>query len=98
MSIDLKEITKAWIDSYIGSPEQKSLANDRSEVCQSCPSMKEHYVPITKNRYYKCNECGCPISKKIWTRKFNACPLKKWEFVDTKHKKLFEKNSNKKLF
>jgi hypothetical protein len=34
-----------------------------------------------------CEECGCPISKKIFTPKFNACPLKKWEEVDTPYLK-----------
>jgi len=30
-----------------------------------------------------CGECGCPITKKIFSNDFNDCPLKKWEEVDT---------------
>lgn len=90
MSVDVKEITKAWIDSYFGTIEQKNRANDRNEICQQCPSLKEFFKQHKNISVQQCGECGCPISKKIWSYKFNACPLGKWEDVDKKHKNLFD--------
>lgn len=75
-----KEITKAWIAANNPSPEQKILAEKRFEICDVCP-LKQI---VTKNIKLGtiCGECGCPISKKIFSPEFNACPKKKWEEVD----------------
>jgi hypothetical protein len=32
-----------------------------------------------------CNDCGCPINKKVFSKTFNACTQKKWEDVDSKY-------------
>ena len=94
MELDLKEITRAWITSYTASDEQKKLAHDRYDVCLKCPSIVEKHVPVTNKKYFQCGECGCPIPKKIYSHKFNPCPLKKWEESDTKFPDIFNKKKN----
>jgi hypothetical protein len=29
-----------------------------------------------------CSDCGCPLSKKIFTMENDACPLHKWREVE----------------
>ena len=81
MELDFKKILNAWITAHHPTEQQQLLANKRQEVCDVCPSKRE----ITKK--FKigviCNECGCPLAKKIFSADFNDCPLKKWESVDT---------------
>jgi hypothetical protein len=95
MSLNFEEITKAWIDSVFANDEQKDIAKKRNEICQSCPSLKVKFQKIKKISIQYCGECGCPISKKIFSRKYNACPLSKWETVDSKNKNFFELNNKK---
>lgn len=92
MAIDLKEITQAWITSFFATQEQKELAQKRYEICLKCPSLKEKYIPFKKKYYYQCSECGCPIQKKIYSPKYNPCPLKKWNVSDDNHPDIFQKN------
>jgi hypothetical protein len=77
-----KEIADAWIIAHNPSKEQKILAENRFIICDMCPSKKTLSDIIKISTI--CNECGCPISKKIFTPEFNACPLKKWKEVDDK--------------
>jgi hypothetical protein len=77
-----KEIANAWIIANNPSRDQKILAENRFTICDSCPSKKVLSDKIKISTI--CNECGCPISKKIFSPEFNACPLKKWEDVDNK--------------
>lgn len=91
VSLDIKEITDAWFDSYFAKDEQKKLAKERLEVCKECPSLKNKFQILGKKlQITVCNECGCPINKKIFSNKFNACPLKKWELVDSNNMVVFE--------
>jgi hypothetical protein len=76
--MDFLKIAKAWISAYNPSDKEQEIANKRYEICDTCPSKV-----MTSLTYYKCNECGCPISKKIFSPDFNDCPLKKWESVDS---------------
>jgi len=93
MGLDIKEITKAWFDSYFAKEEQKALAKKRFEICKNCPSLKNKFQILwPKMEITVCGECGCPIKKKIFSSNFNACPLKKWKEVDMENMKLFEKN------
>jgi|688.fasta_scaffold1561111_1 hypothetical protein len=85
-----KEIANAWIISYNPSNDQKILAENRFTVCDICPSKKVLSDKIKISTI--CGECGCPISKKIFSPEFNACPLKKWENID----KIFYPNTQKK--
>jgi hypothetical protein len=95
MSFDIQEITRAWIDSFFATDEQKNIAKKRNEICQSCPSLKVKFQKRKKISVQYCGECGCPISKKIFSRKYNACPLLKWETVDSENKNFFEPKSKK---
>ena len=75
------EIINAWKIANNPTPKQEELAEFRGKICDGCPSKKV----ITKKLKLAtiCVECGCPISKKIFTPVFNPCPLKKWKEVDT---------------
>ena len=81
MGFNLKTISQAWFDSYFGTNEQKLLAEERLKVCDTCPSKEE----LFKNQNWSviCGECGCPLSKKIFSKKIKECPLNKWNEVDS---------------
>jgi hypothetical protein len=81
MNFDFKKITKAWFDSYFGSEKQKELAIKRALICETCPSRIVVNEPT--GLLTRCKECGCPIKKKIFSKDFNDCPLKKWESADS---------------
>ncbi len=73
----LVEIAKAWIAAANPTSEQKLIAESRASICDACP--KKAYQS-TMDLYY-CSECGCPLSKKIFSPLpgKQACPLAKWE-------------------
>jgi len=89
MEINFKEISQAWFDSYFGSKEQKLLAQDRLNICLTCPSKSE----ILKDKEWSlyCKECGCPLKKKVYSGLRNSCPLGKWEEAAKKHESIFSK-------
>lgn len=75
--MNLLEIAKSWIIAENPNPEQKSIAEYRIKVCNSCPNK-------TYNNYFDtfvCGICQCSLSKKIFSpaegRK--ACPEARWE-------------------
>lgn len=74
------EIIKAWITSFNPNETEEKMAISRKAICQECPSNKQ----ILKKRGWTsvCKECGCPISKKVYTKSYNPCPLGKWADVD----------------
>ena len=77
--MNFAEIVNAWIISFNPNEDQKILALNRSNICDTCEYKK--YVikkPI-------CSACGCPISKKIFSEEQNPCPKKKWKEVDSKY-------------
>lgn len=80
-NINYKEIFDAWLIARNPTPEQKQLAEKRYAICSDCEFRK----PLIKNNKWSeiCKECGCPLNKKIFTRIYNACPLKKWEESDS---------------
>lgn len=83
--IDIFEIIDAWATSMNPSEEVKELATKRLEICNSCDSN----VELLKNKKWSrfCNQCGCPIKKKIFSHKIkDACDLNKWEEVDKEFK------------
>lgn len=82
--INIKEIIDAWRVSFSPTQNQLNKSIERGKVCEVCPSKKV----ITKKLKVAtvCGECGCPISKKIFSLEHNPCPLKKWEEIDKEYK------------
>jgi hypothetical protein len=39
-----------------------------------------------------CSECGCPLQGKIFTPKYNGCPLGKWKDIEEKYVPNYTKN------
>jgi hypothetical protein len=72
-------IVDAWIAAANPTPTQKTLAEARWNVCAQCTEFREKR-DITGEPY--CNDCGCPLNKKIFSKIYNECPLKKWKEVD----------------
>jgi hypothetical protein len=78
-----KEIFDAWVISKNPTELQKSMANDRLDVCKTCEYRKE----TLKGHKWStiCKLCGCPLSKKVFSPMFNPCPKRKWEDIDSKY-------------
>jgi hypothetical protein len=72
----IKQIIDAWIISNNPTDKQLELAKLRGDICEQCPAKK------TKLKITYCAECGCVISKKIFTDDYNPCPLSKWSEID----------------
>lgn len=77
----LKEIFESWKIAYNPTNEQNELAADRLEICSKC----EHKVHNETLDLTLCGLCGCPLNKKAFSPKPNACDVGKWNSVDTKH-------------
>jgi hypothetical protein len=72
-------IADAWITAVNPTESQKKLAEARWNICKQCPEFREKR-PVTGEPY--CNDCGCPLNKKIFSKVYNECPLGKWKDVD----------------
>jgi hypothetical protein len=81
--MNFKTIIQSWIISYSPSEKQLELAEKRHLICNTCPYKKT----ITEKLKIGiiCGECGCPITKKIFSPNFNECPLEKWKDVDLEY-------------
>jgi hypothetical protein len=91
MSFDLREIARSWLIAANPSPLQEELAQKRYNICLQCEHYRETRL-ITHDEH--CNDCGCPLQKKIFSPKFDACQQHKWLDIDTQYKKAyFDKNS-----
>ena len=77
MKSKISEIVKAWWIASNPTSQQSELAKKRLSICKTCNSMVDSEV-FTK----KCNECGCPIGKKIFTDVMGTCDLKKWNKIE----------------
>ena len=66
---------------------QGELAIKRMEICDTCDSKKTNPV-------IHCGECGCLLSKKIYTPVIGGCPRGKWVAVEMD----FESKKNKKIY
>ncbi len=78
----LKTIIDAWVISYNPTESQKKNAELRSKVCETCAARKK-IAGI-----HICKKCGCPVGKKIFSNKYNACPLKLWGDIDDRFFKM----------
>lgn len=77
MKYNVIDIFKAWWIAENPTKEQSQLAQKRLGICSECPSMVKSVV-----FKFKCNECGCPIGKKIFTDVMGTCDLKKWNKIE----------------
>lgn len=85
-----KEITQAWITAANPNDAEKKLAEERYKICLGC----EHYRhKITILSLPTCGKCGCPISKKIFSKGFDACPEHKWLPAEEKYWDATQKKS-----
>jgi len=75
--IKLLEIVDAWIEAENPSPERKTIAESRVQICNVCP--EKTYIDLFDT--YVCGVCNCPINKKIFSSKPGpeACPKQKWK-------------------
>jgi hypothetical protein len=85
-------IADAWITAANPTPKQKELAEARWNMCLQCDEFREKR-PVTGEPF--CNDCGCPLKKKIFTRTYNECPLGKWKELDDASDVVFTKKDNK---
>ena len=77
----VSEIVTAWWRAYNPTSEQSELAKKRLEVCMKCEYLTNSIVFDSK-----CGECGCPISRKIFSPVKGSCRIGKWDEVDGKTK------------
>ena len=87
MELDFKKIIKAWITAANPTPTQRELAEKRMDICNSCDKKG------TKAKIIVCTQCGCPLSKKIFTMENDSCPLHKWLEVEKDYFKIKSNNS-----
>lgn len=74
-SIDkVSDLFQSWVTSFKPSPEKKSLAEYRASVCDGCSLRREHAI----FKYPTCGDCGCPLSKKIFSPVPKSCPENLW--------------------
>lgn len=73
------DIAEAWVIAKNPTEPQKVLAQGRWNICIQCPEFREKR-PVTGEPF--CNDCGCPLNKKIFSKTYNECPLGKWKEID----------------
>jgi hypothetical protein len=79
----ISKIATAWIAAANPTPAQKELAEKRYEICKGCESRTFALKKLKMAEV--CGECGCPLSKKIFTQEFDSCPKHHWLEVETPH-------------
>ena len=84
------DIAEAWIIAKNPTESQKELAQARWNICIQCDEFREKRA-LTGEPF--CNDCGCPLNKKIFAKTYNECPLKKWKDVDDLLNKLTQKQN-----
>jgi hypothetical protein len=88
--MDFKEIITSWLIKHSPTELQQQLAVERYTVCEECPSKTN--ILLQKKWTESCSECGCPLQGKIFTPKYNACPLGKWKDIEEKYLPTSTKN------
>ena len=81
MKIDIKEVVEAWLTKATATDSEKQLAEARLAICNEC-DQRQHNDTFG---FWFCGKCGCPLKGKAFTKKENACPLKKWNQVELEH-------------
>ena len=72
--MNIKEIIESWITASNPNEEDIRTAETRLKICQVCPA----YKSVLGTKAYICSDCGCPIAKKIFSKKKTSCPKKIW--------------------
>ena len=74
---DLLDIAQSWARAANPTPEQARIAALRLATCDTCEHKQWGSIILT----FKCNACGCPLNKKVYSTKpgAEACPKGKWE-------------------
>lgn len=70
------EIALSWGISIRPNKEQTKQALERMIACNDCGWKTPKLI---------CYGCNCLLKKKIYSPKFNACPLSKWKTIDEKY-------------
>jgi hypothetical protein len=73
------DIAEAWVIANNPTESQKLLAQGRWNICVQCDEFREKR-PVTGEPF--CNDCGCSLNKKIFSKNYNKCPLNKWKEID----------------
>jgi hypothetical protein len=84
----IKEIAQSWIIAFNPTARQKELAQQRYNICVGCKYYGEARA-ITGEEY--CTDCSCPLDKKVFSPKTDACPQHFWLEVEEEYFK--EKNT-----
>jgi len=84
----IKEITKSWIIAANPTARQKELAQQRYNICLGCKYFGASRA-IIGDEY--CTDCQCPLDKKIFSPKNDACPKHFWLEIEEQYFK--EKNT-----
>lgn len=93
MKPNYREIFEAWVTSYNPTEKEKELAKKRLAICKGCEYKKETIKGMRWSTI--CDKCGCPLSKKVFSKIYNSCPAKKWESIDSEYiTPLDEKDTN----
>ena len=78
----IKEIVNSWVISKNPTEYQIRLAEERYKICSDCDKIEQNVLGFPQ-----CSECGCFINKKIFSPKYDACPLHKW--LDVENSNIF---------
>lgn len=78
--IDYKEIFDSWKNSFNPTAAQEELAQKRLDVCLNCDFRKEALKGVKWSAY--CGDCGCPLNKKVFSKKYNPCTKGYFKDVD----------------
>lgn len=76
--MDIIEIFKSWSIAYDPNEKQVELAAIRMKICDGCDAKKTSPV-------IHCSDCGCPLSKKVFTPYMHRCPRGKWNDEEVKY-------------
>lgn len=66
------DIVSSWGRVINASDEWIDIAATRLSICNDCDSKK------TALGISYCNECGCPLKSKVFSKYPKPCPLNKW--------------------
>ena len=81
--MQIYNILDGWKNFISKSEVSEELAKQRAEHCLNCVELKKGGITAFINDDFKeiegyyCNNCKCPLSAKLRSKK-EKCPLKKW--------------------